>query len=122
MRTLYVPIGLPGAGKTTYFKSQNFGTRIDMDKYVGKKLNEVLIEVLKTSGDLYLDGLFITETSQKIIEKFNENIIYIFLDTPKEICLIRDAARVQYNIRKKNSISIIKNAKIHLPKKYLKQI
>ncbi len=112
MRIVYVPIGLPGAGKTTYFKTLKNVTRIDMDKFIGCKLTDVLGDVLKTPGDIYLDGLFLSKKVQDIIQNIT-NVQFIYFDTTREQCLINDKKRN----RAKSSANIIKNAEVHKPER-----
>ena len=115
MRVIFVPIGYPGAGKTFYYNKhirKGLMTRIDMDVFIGRKLEDVLPDVLKTQGNLYLDGLFITEASQNILLGTNETIAFIYFNTSKETCLENDRTRN----RKQSSAAIIKHAKIHKPK------
>ncbi|MCD6435696.1 MAG: hypothetical protein J7L15_04850 [Clostridiales bacterium] len=93
-RTLLAPIGLPGAGKTTFYKSLRPNIkRIDMDMYKGN-LKTVLKEVLNSKeneGDLYLDGLFLTKETQDIL--ILNNVKFIFFNTPKTVCLDNDTNR-----------------------------
>lgn len=114
-----IPIGLPGAGKTRYGLINNY-TIIDMDKYIGHSLKEVLQNLDLPQGEVYLDGLFITETSQKILTKFftekNIPIEFVYIDAPRNRCLLIDKSRVILEKRKASSEFIIKNAKVNVPK------
>ena len=121
MRKIIVPIGLPGAGKTHFYFSNKsvLGTRVDMDVYIGSSLIEALTEVLKTPGDLYLDGLFLTEVSHNIIKAADKSKVYFYyFNTPRMICEYRDDDRVREGKRDKTSTATIQNARINLPKGY----
>lgn len=116
-RTIYVPVGLPGSGKTTYFNIlQKRGiTRINMDKFISSRLSDVLLDVLRQDGDLYLDGLFLTKISQDIIIQTGENIVFLWFDVKRSTCLQNDRNRK----REKNSEITIKYTKVHKPEDYL---
>ena len=115
-REIWVPVGLPGAGKTTFFKQLASGkniTRINMDKYVNSRLSDILPDVLRTEGHLYLDGLFLSKEVQKIILDTRENIIFCCFSTSREQCEINDNKRS----RKIKSTQTIRNATVNKPLK-----
>ena len=117
-RQIYVPIGLPGSGKTTYFEvlsSDKKITRINMDKYIRSKLSDVLSDVLRVNGDLYLDGLFLSKEVQQILLDTNEDIIFCWFDLSRAECEANDNKRS----RKIKSTATIRNAMVNRPLKYI---
>lgn len=84
-----------------------------MDKFKNSSLRETLDKVLGIPGDLYLDGLFITEISQNILLETGEYINFILFTVTRDWCLKNDKKR-----RKLSSRAIIENAKVHVPENY----
>jgi len=90
IRRVYVPIGLPGAGKTAYFnKLRKFNVkRINMNNFKNKQLDQVLDHVLCTNGNLYLDGAFLSKNDQNLIKEKVENdlskVVFLCLASDSE--------------------------------------
>ena len=126
MRTIYVTVGLPASGKTSYYDNLvHYGeqvTLIEMDKFRGQSLRSTLETIQFPKGNIYLDGLFITKTSQDIIVEFfntfkDTKIEFLYFNTSKQRCLLRDKSRVVMEERNKSCTNIIRNAKINIPRK-----
>ena len=114
MRILLAPIGFPGSGKTKFYDKISRIIKlgyVDMDAYKGQELSEVLTEVLKTPGDLYLDGLFLTKKTQNILLDYG--VEFIYFDITREQCIINDLQRN----RTLKCTSIINNAQLNKPDK-----
>jgi hypothetical protein len=124
---LFLPIGLPGSGKTYYGKSickNNFVEYFDGDLWYknNQTLDEIISEVrniLETGRSVYMDGLYITE---KVIDKILDikspllkiNICITYYSSNEEDrknCLINDKIRS----RDKSS----ENTIIHAPRPFM---
>jgi hypothetical protein len=131
-KILYLPIGLPGSGKTTLglaFKETKSSKYIDCDLIYKKGYNfdEMIDPICKhfyTNKDVsvYLDGLFITEEVQlKIISRFvnlgvDVKVFYFTVSNDaREEYVKRDALRTIKENREFNSKNIILKAKVNFP-------
>jgi len=116
---IFVPIGLPGSGKSTLgrsLKNTINSVYVDCDElyYKGFKLEDLVTYIKNLRGrNIYLDGLFITENVQrKLFEELD--CLFIWFNDSK-------AHRQQYakndllRNRKLNSTNIILKAKVNKP-------
>ena len=117
MKTLYVPIGIPGSGKSTYGKQlakENKNLRIVCPDDIraelygdasiqgdGKKVFSIAYsratEYLKSGKDVYFDATNVTALSRSRLLKalyplFNSSIA-VYFDVPLEVCKKRNSER-----------------------------
>lgn len=95
---IFVPVGLPGAGKTYIYGSMfNYCTYINGDKYFkdGKSLDNLISDVeklSKTTRYIYMDGLFTSKEVQDKIQK-KLDVAFIYFIPNKERCKFNDKNR-----------------------------
>lgn len=116
MNTLYMMIGLPGSGKSTFIKNKFredelvlskdlirlhvFNTRYDkgLEPLVNKVFSNILDYTLFQKIDVVVDNTTIKlEDQQYIINKakqYNYDVIVIHMDIPARICKKRDKQRL----------------------------
>lgn len=106
---LYILIGLPGSGKSTYAKRHTECTVINPDRirkelYGSEECQEDgrrvfgiafyrLRKAISENKDVIFDATNITRWSRKQFFKFNAEVIAVFFNTDKEECKKRNAAR-----------------------------
>lgn len=103
MQTLYVMCGIPASGKSTKSKqlAKKYGlTRFSFDEmgcYTTRQFLRPVVEALKNGEDVIMDSTHLKANSRKVIFQAVENIpcrkICIFMDTPFDECLHRNANR-----------------------------
>lgn len=104
-----IAIGLPGSGKTTYFKSQA-GTYIDGDSF--SNLDDLITVVKLAPQPIWLDGLFLTSAVQHKLRRAFGYIIRWYYWTPDvNACLHNDSLRN----RPLSSAITIRNSSVHKP-------
>lgn len=103
MQKLYVVCGSAGSGKSTFSKRN--AEEYDMVRYsfdeLGcfqhKELVPYIIEALQNEGNVIVDALFTRISQRKLILEATKDInckrILIYMDTPLEECLRRNAQR-----------------------------
>ena len=133
MPILYVMIGIPGSGKSTYAKNIPNTTvvssdeirheltgdysNLTKDKQVFPLLEKRILDLLKAGKDAVYDATNINLTKRrKITAKYSDlaKIVYIFMDTPLKVALERnrnrerkvpeDVIRNMYKYLKKSNI------------------
>ena len=114
MANLYLMCGVPGSGKSTWIKNHlgdatyvsrdviRFNLLEEGDEYFSKE-DEVWAEFIRRINEslelgfnVFVDATHISRGSRrKILKevKFNPTLIAIYMDTPFEICLERNAKR-----------------------------
>ena len=104
-------IGLPGAGKTTYAKSQSDKLKyVDGDSF--DTLDNLITYCNSLSEDLIIDGLFLTTGPQtKLYKELNFSIDFVYFRLNREASIKNDIARN----RNKTSIPTIKNSPLINP-------
>lgn len=111
MSTLYLMVGVPGSGKSTFARQLKgkyvsrdevrFSLLSDNDEYFSKedKVFEKFIyeikEGLSRGVDVIVDATHINKSSRrKVLSKVHpEKVVAIFMDTPLGVCLKRNAQR-----------------------------
>jgi hypothetical protein len=131
-KILYLPIGLPGSGKTTLgltFKKTKSSKYIDCDSLYkkGYKFDKIVDIICKQfyinkNISIYLDGLFITkEVQYKIISRIiNLGVdikVFYFTDSSdaRKEYVKRDKLRTIKENREFNSKNIILKANVNFP-------
>jgi len=111
--TIYVPVGLPGAGKTSlYHDSYDECIYIDGDSFSSLKELVAYVRTLPRTSGYYLDGLFVTESSQNFLKEYlPSDPRFIYFPPDLEACLYNDALRG----RNLSAAAVIRNAKVHNP-------
>jgi predicted kinase len=92
--------GLPGCGKSTYFKERFFDThiRVNLDMIKKRKREQELIEgIINARMPFVVDNTNITikrrERYFKLLENKHYNILSVYFDIPLEICFERNKLR-----------------------------
>lgn len=114
MPTLYLLVGIPGSGKSTWSKECTNAVRISRDEIrysllgendsyfskedlVFKTYIEKIKENLKNGKNVIADATHLTMASRKkVYSKLNgyfDNLIAIYFDTPLQECLMRNGKR-----------------------------
>ena len=106
-------VGLPGAGKTTYsntFKGKKQWTVIDGDSY--NTLEELIEYTNKITGDIFIDGLFLSKKIQDELTKgLVDTLKAVYFRPHIENCIYND----NYRGRECSSKKIIQEAQVHIP-------
>lgn len=119
MSRIYIPVGLPGCGKTSYFQSHITPRDIYVDGDTFKSLPDLIDHVisfsLTSSQNLYLDGLFLTQDVQETLHKSLYNVTFIYFTPNIQHSLYNDAKRARPTL----AATTIRNATIHKPQSCL---
>ena len=115
MSRIFIPIGLPGCGKTFYFQSHMTSRDIYVDGDTFKSLPDLIDHVLSfsltSSQNLYLDGLFLTKDVQETLRKSLYNVTFIYFTPNIQHSLYNDAKRARPTL----AATTIRNSVIHKP-------
>lgn len=103
MKTLYVMCGIPGSGKSTLSRklAEEHGlTRFSFDEmqcYTARQFLRPAVIALQEGKSVILDSTHLRVNGRKAVLKAVENIqcrkICVFIDTPFDECLRRNAQR-----------------------------
>ena len=115
MSRIFIPIGLPGCGKTSYFQSLMNSHDIYVDGDTFKSLPDLIDHVLPfnltPSQNLYLDGLFLTQDVQETLYKSLYNVTFIYFTPNIQYSLYNDAKRARPTL----AATTIRNTAVHKP-------
>lgn len=115
MSRIYIPIGLPGCGKTSYFQSCMTTRDIYIDgdtfKFLPDLINHVISSSLTPAQNIYLDGLFLTQDVQETLRKSLYNVTFIYFTPNIQYSLYNDAKRARPTL----AATTIRNTEIHKP-------
>ena len=114
MGILYVPVGIPGSGKSTYGKTMDAhivsSDSIRKELYGSEKIQgdaaqvfaiayERAANILKSGGNVYFDatnlGVSTRRTLLRKVGKHADKIIAVYFDVPYEVCLNRNRNRAR---------------------------
>ena len=113
MNKLYTMVGIPGAGKSTFanshpecvvvssdaIRAEVFKNEYDLSnmRRVFEIVNERVAAALAEGKDVIYDSTSLTrKIRHNIIKTFNAEHIAIFVNTPIDICIERDAKRYRH--------------------------
>ena len=116
---IYIMMGLPGSGKTTYCKT-HAKNKENIVEYLGQPLN------LELKEEIYIDGLILTnKTLMRLIyeeieplkdyfslEDINIKLHIVYFKENREQCLINDKYRMLQGKRTMDAKHSIKNDEI----------
>lgn len=119
---IYIMMGLPGSGKTTYCET-HAKNKENIVEYLGQPLN------LKLKEEIYIDGLILTNDKlRKLIDQEIEPLQYYFLlediniklhivyfKEDRQQCLINDEYRMKTGNRNMLANHSIENRKFEYP-------
>ena len=118
MSRIFVPIGLPGCGKTSWCKSKLRAIDVYIDGDSFKSLSDLIDHVqtipLNPSSNLYLDGLFLTKDVQDLLKRSLYNIQFVLFTPNIPNSLFNDAKRARPTL----AATTIRNAQVHKPQSY----
>ena len=119
---IYIMMGLPGSGKTTYCET-HAKNKENIVEYLGQPLN------LELKEEIYIDGLILTnKTLMRLIyeeieplkdyfslEDINIKLHIVYFKENREQCLINDEYRILHRKRTMNAEHSIKMMKFEHP-------
>lgn len=119
---IYIMMGLPGSGKTTYCET-HAKNKENIVEYLGQPLN------LELKEEIYIDGLILTNEKLRILidreieplqyyfslEEINIKLHIIYFKENREQCLINDKYRMKTGNRNMLANHSIENRKFEYP-------
>ncbi len=86
--------GIPNAGKTTYSSKYDKVIHYDDIKLIGRERIPYILNEIKSSSDICIDGVFGIKEHRRIIanamKEKGSKAVCIWLNTPLDICLKRE--------------------------------
>lgn len=118
MSRIFVLVGLPGCGKTSWCKSKLRAIDVYIDGDSFKSLSDLIDHVqsisLNPSSNLYLDGLFLTKDVQDRLKRSLYNVQFVLFTPNIPNSLFNDAKRARPTL----AATTIRNAQVHKPQSY----
>lgn len=118
MSRIFIPIGLPGCGKTSWCKSKLRAIDVYIDGDSFKSLSDLIDHILSIplnpNSNLYLDGLFLTKDVQDLLKRSLYNVQFVLFTPNIPNSLFNDAKRARPTL----AATTIRNAQVHKPQSY----
>lgn len=119
---IYIMMGLPGSGKTTYCET-HAKNKENIVEYLGQPLN------LELKEEIYIDGLILTNEKLSnlinreieplkdyfLLEEINIKLHIVYFKENREQCLINDEYRMKNGHRNMLANHTIENMKFEYP-------
>ena len=115
---IYIMMGLPGSGKTTYCET-HAKNKENIVEYLGQPLN------LELKEEIYIDGLILTNEKLRnlidplqyyfLLEDINIKLHIVYFKENREQCLINDEYRMKTGNRNMLANHSIENRKFEYP-------